>query len=114
MPDTLASTLDRFRFHFVGEEELQCAVEQVLTDEGFSFSREHSLTEADRIDFLVGGVGLEIKVDGSLSQVTRQLHRYAQCEEVKSLVLLTSRRKHCKMPPEMNGKTLTVIWVSSL
>ena len=81
---------------------------------GASCEREAHLGPGDIIDFLVGSVGIEVKIDGSLSSITRQLHRYAQYERIGSLILMTTRMKHLRLPDEMNGKPLVVILVSSL
>jgi hypothetical protein len=64
----------------------------------------------DRIDFLIGGeVGAEVKIDGSLTEVTTQLHRYAQSDRVKALVLISSRMRLDNMPSTLNGKPLRVV-----
>jgi len=69
---------------------------------------EVRLTAADRIDFMVGRIGIELKIKGSLSDVTRQLHRYAQSPDVDALLLVTTRMKLRHMPPTMNGKPVLV------
>ncbi len=62
----------------------------------------------NRIDFLVGRTGLELKVDGSLQAVTSQLSRYAQADRVDALVLLTTKLRLCRVPPMLNGKPVVV------
>lgn len=112
--DELCEILMRYRFNHTSEAELQDGVAEVLGRHGLAFEREAALDGRDRIDFLVGALGVEIKVDGSLSLVTRQVHRYLQCDRVEGLVVLTSRQKHANLPPEINGKPVQVLWVSSL
>ncbi len=92
------------------EVRLQDGIAACLTDHGFAFVRERRLTNADVIDFLVdGSVGLEVKVDGSLSEVTRQLHRYAQSDCVKEILLITTRSKHRALASLFAGKPVRVL-----
>lgn len=107
----VAELLRAHAFTCGNEAELQQAIGAVLTGAGIEHRREVRLTERDRIDFLVGGVGLEVKVDGSLSAVTRQLHRYAQRPEVGSLLLVTTRPQHRAAPRELCGKPVRVVLV---
>lgn len=109
--DLIEELLRSYRFNFATEAELQSAVETILIENKFEFIREFNLTEKDRIDFLIGSVGLEIKIGFSYADVIRQLHRYAQSERIEALILLTSRLQH-SMPLEINGKTLCTINIS--
>ena len=112
--DELCEVLGGYRFNHTSEVELQDGVAEALGRHGIEYEREALLDGRDRIDFLVGDLGLEIKVDGSLSLVTRQVHRYLQCERVSGVVVLTSRQKHANLPETISGKPVRVVWVSSL
>ena len=106
--------LKGYRVHHVNERELQDAVAQMLTKHGIAFEQEKTLTAQERIDFLVeGGVGIEIKVKGSPAQVARQLQRYAKCEEITSLILLTSRMQAGAQLDAYLGKPVRVLNVMS-
>lgn len=107
----LEKILHSYRFNFTSEDELQTAVEAVLNENKIEFLREFQLSKKDRIDFLIGSVGLEIKIGFSYADVIRQLHRYAQSDRIEALILLTSRLQH-SMPLEINGKTLCTINIS--
>ena len=107
--ETLLSVLGSYRFNAVNEDQLQLGVASALQGAGIPFEREVRLNAADRIDFLVGEFGLECKIEGSLSSIIRQLHRYAQHDRVKSLVLLTTRCTHQRAPEELNGKPVRVL-----
>lgn len=108
---TIENLLRSYRFNFTSEEELQSAVEAIFTENQVNFAREYRLSGKDRIDFLIGTIGLEIKVGFSYADVIRQLHRYAQSPQIEALILLTSRLQH-QMPQEINGKILCTVNIS--
>jgi hypothetical protein len=111
--DVLAQ-LRRCRFNFTCERELQDGVAQLLDGLGVEYEREHGFGPEDRIDFWFpsDGMGVEVKIQESLTDVTRQLHRYAGRDEVKVLVLLTTKMAHRRMPEEMCGKPIHVVYLS--
>ena len=102
----LATAIYNTKFHYKDEKELQRGIGILLTQLGLTFEAEHLLSAWDRIDFLVGDIGIEVKVDSPQSLVTRQLWRYSKCSEIQSLILVTTRSKHLSLPAEMNGKTI--------
>lgn len=104
----LMNLFGAYRFHFNDEGQLQSGVERVFAENNLEAVRECKLSPGDRVDFFCGGVGVECKVGGSLSEVTRQLHRYAELPEVASLILITSRAKHLGVAREMCGKRVDV------
>ena len=98
------------RYAYTSEAELQEGIERVLIEEGIAYEREVALSPGDRIDFLVGeGIGVEVKIDGSISALTRQIHRYAQHDRISSLVVVTSRSRLANLPSSMNEKTVRVV-----
>jgi len=102
----------RFRYH--SEKELQRGVSLVLDSLGIPYKPEFPMTPRDRIDFLVGDIGIECKSDDSkggtsLAAVTRQLFRYAQSPLVKELILITTLSKHKNLPKTMNDKPLYIV-----
>ena len=107
--DDLHALLSRFAFRFASEADLQDGIETVLRDAGIAYERERILTKRDRIDFMVGGVGVEVKIAGGQAEVLRQLARYAGRVEVASLLLVTSRVQLGNMPPDICGKRLRVL-----
>jgi hypothetical protein len=108
MIDTIARALRSHRFRCDSEADLQEGISRVLTEAGLPHRREHHLGP-DRVDFFLAGIALEVKIDGSLSAVTRQLHRYAQHPDVHSVLLVTTRALHDRMPVAMCGKPVAVI-----
>ncbi len=105
--DRLATLLLARRFRFATEEDLQRGIESVLVSAGEPFRREERLTKKDRVDFLAGTIGIEVKIGGSLSQVTRQLLRYAP--HVDGLILVTARAQLDQLPPVLGEKPLRVV-----
>lgn len=89
---------------YMSEDELQEALAAVLGD---SAVREVRLSDGrSRIDILMHGVGVEVKVAGSLADVIRQLDRYAACEEIRELVLVTTRSKHHHIPALIGARRI--------
>jgi len=109
----IESLLRSYSFCFSSEAELQAGLASAL--KGFEFQREFTLSQKDRIDFLIGDIGLEVKVEGNLAAVTRQLHRYSEFRKIGALILVTTRMRHAiGLPVEMNGKPLRIHVITSL
>ena len=101
------------RFNFTGEKELQSALEQAFTAAELEFEREVSLSKKDRIDFLFpGGLGVEVKVDGSKNNLIRQLHRYAAHERIEHLLVITNKSRLASMPGTLNEKNVHAITIN--
>ena len=86
---------------------MQVAIAEHLDRHGFAPRREVILTDADRIDILVGRTGIEVKIAGAPLAVARQLQRYAHSPDIDVLILATTRASHCaELPPVLAGKPL--------
>lgn len=108
--DDIVSLIRAHRFDLSSEDALQQGLAQVLSGSSFKHQREVALTKADRIDFMVEGCGIEVKVDGGALAALRQLHRYAQHRDVKSLLLVTTRASHVgQLPTTMNEKPVQAV-----
>jgi hypothetical protein len=99
------------RFRYANEAELQRGLEQALTADGIEHEREVEIAPGCRVDFLAGGVAVEVKIDGGCNEVLRQLHRYVGSDLVKALLLVTSRERHGQIRSvgQMNGKPIRVV-----
>lgn len=97
------------RFHWRGEKDLQDGIEFVLRGESIGYEREHKLGSLGVIDFLVGRVGVEVKIKGQASSVIAQLKRYASHPEVDELLLVTGRMQLTRMPDHIDGVPLHVV-----
>ena len=109
MTTRIAKLLAEYRFDTTTEDDLQCGIAAVLQQAKINYSCEVALTKADRIDFLVDGCGVEVKTAGTPNAVLRQLYRYAASEQVKSLLLVTTRPQHNSLPDMIDGKPLQVL-----
>jgi len=112
-PQALADLLSRYRYDCASEFELQNGIEEVLKDSSFDYEREVRLSKEDRVDFLVDRIGIEIKIDGSTTELLRQLARYAKHEKIKCLVVVTSRSRLTSLPERLGGKPILTVNVSN-
>ncbi len=94
--------LSRHRFDVSEEKSLQEQLGDVFKLNGIDFKREVQLSAHDRIDFLVGDIGIEVKIKGSPSAIYQQCRRYCALEQVKELLLITGRSMG--LPGEIEGK----------
>lgn len=113
-PEAIVSEILQHRYRFQREIDLQDGIMQVLVAAKVPFAREHCIdgVQADRVDFMLNDVALEVKTAGSISSVMRQLHRYSQHESVAAIVLVTSRAMHNRMPESFNGKPVHVVYLA--
>jgi hypothetical protein len=107
-PQKLVTLLNGYRYSLDSENALQEGIAKSLRRENVEFEREVPLTKRDRIDFMVGRIGLEVKIGGTFSMLLRQLDRYAQCPEVDALVVMASRSRLTNVPCELRGKPICV------
>lgn len=115
MPTSLAPVVEAisaFRYRFANEDELQQGIDRALRAHlaDACVIREHHLGRADRPDFFLRdlGIAVEVKVAGSRMEVVRQLQRYALHDEVRGVVLVTTRTCH-EMPADLCGKPVAVV-----
>lgn len=92
-PPPLIAALDALRFDGTDEYSLQRDIAAALSAAGVAFEAEVALSRTDRIDFLAGVVGIEVKVDGSPSSVARQCIRYLSHDQVEALVVVSARAR---------------------
>ena len=110
----IAAAISANRYRYNQETQLHEAIEQVLAEAEIAAVREAHLTSAERIDFLAGRVGIEVKIAGRAPDVQRQLRRYAASPDIGALVLVTTRARHRGMPREISGKPVRVVWLSGV
>lgn len=95
---------------YTNEADLQRAIADHLTNRGYTVEREVELSGADRIDIYLPVLrfGIEVKINGSLSQVQRQLTRYAASPAIDALILVTTRARHSRLPHTINDVPVAV------
>jgi len=104
--EELDATLRKFRFNFTGEKELQRGLAKAFEGLSEPFIAEHKFSSQDIFDFYwpAKHVIVEVKVDGTLSALTRQIHRYLQHEEVRGVLVVVSRPPLMNLPDTINKK----------
>jgi hypothetical protein len=110
----VASVIKAQRYRYADEAHLQEAIAGALAAAGIEAVREVRLAPADKIDFMVGSLGIEVKIAGQSPAVARQLLRYAKSEVVAELMLVTTRPRHRDMPRDIGGKAVHVVWLSGI
>lgn len=109
--DELHEGLSRYKYRFDSEVVLQDALQAALETLGYSYQREVKLDAKSRIDFLVGALGIEVKVGGGLAPMLRQIHRYLAFPEVEGLLLVTTKSSHKGLVSVLQGKPVRVLQV---
>ena len=112
--ETVLAALKRLRAPLQrGEYDLHTLVLSELVEAGLRAEHEALLAPRCRIDFLCGGVGIEIKRGRvERAKVLAQLLRYAESGRVEALVLVTERS--LSLPDTLAGVPLTVVCLSRL
>lgn len=108
--DDIADLLGRYRISGLHEDKVQKDIAAIFDQHDITHTREARLSARDRIDFLVGNVGVEVKTQGSLPALLRQLSRYATHENVTSLLLVTATpRLLVGLPDTIGGVPLCAL-----
>ena len=95
------------------EMDIHQMVAQRLNEAGLPFVHEAKLGPGCRIDYLVDKIGIEIKKGKpDAAAVKKQLMRYAACDGVEAIVLLTQRS--VSVPESVLGKPVHVIVLNQL
>ena len=96
-----------------GEYDLHRLVMDVLDEGGIPWEHEVRLAPRCRIDLMCGGVGIEIKRGAvDKTRILEQLRRYAACERVEGLILVTE--KTVPVPHAIDGKPVRLICLNRL
>lgn len=103
---SLVHLIESLRLPLSREKVLQRELSPFLDRFGESVQREHDLGDGDVIDFLVDGVGLELKIKGQRRAIFRQCERYCRHDAVKALVLATNAAMG--LPATIAGKPVFV------
>lgn len=119
MAENVLEALRAMRPPFVlYEADIHRMVGERLSECGLAYLHEAAIAKGCRIDYLIGGVGVEIK-KGKPKHTTlvEQLNRYARSEKIESLIVVSWRSVN--LPQSVGGKpvyslTLSQLWGVSL
>lgn len=111
MVGRVVAVLKRARLATGREDDTQVDVARALTAADIAFQREHRLTNADRLDFWLDGLVIEVKLRGSKAAIFRQLERYARHPDVRAILLVTGTAMG--LPPEIEGRPAYYLSVGS-
>jgi len=100
----LAQLICGHRFTYRDEPQLHDGLAALFAAHRVPVQREVPLSGSDRIDFLAGRVGIEVKTHGQPAAVARQLQRYAGSDRIDALVLVTAVARHSRLPATLGGK----------
>ena len=115
----LLGMLLSYQIPYGNERAMQTCIGKILEDNNIEYIPEHCFCDRDRIDFWLPEqrIALECKVDGGATKVLSQLLRYAEHEQVGSVILVTCRARHRSEMSDLttlNNKPFSLIWVASL
>ena len=95
------------------EEELHAQAAQALEAAGIGAAHEVRLAPRCRIDFMAGGIGIEIKKKRpERAKLIAQLSRYAACPQVRALIVVAPRGVN--LPRQIGGKPVTMLALERL
>ena len=96
-----------------GEYDLHRLVMDALDAADIPWAHEVKLGPCCRIDLMCGGVGIEIK-RGKVekARILAQLRKYADCEQVQGLILVTE--KTVPLPHTICGKPVRLVCLNRL
>ncbi len=105
--DEVIKVLERHRFILGSESTVQKQVAEALTEAAINFDREYRLDPHNRIDFMAGITGIEVKLKGSRRAILRQVTRYCDFAVLGNLILLSSVAMG--MPQAINGRRIRIV-----
>ena len=111
-PERLICLIGSVRLDLSTEGAVQRGLGRLLDEERIPYKAEVILAPSDRIDFLVGRVGVEVKIGHPRRAILRQLERYARSDRVDTLLLVSS----APFPSagfEVGGKPVHVVNLST-
>lgn len=110
----LTRTLSGLRIPLiVNEYQLHEHIAAALRDGGFVIQHEATLAPRCRIDFLIDGVGIEVKRGKpQKAALIRQCARYLASEQLDALILVLDTS--VSLPRELGGKPLITFGLNKL
>jgi len=108
--DIIFSKIRSYRINGNKESDYHAGMKRILDVANIRYVHEYILSDKDRIDFYLPDfqIGIEIKIDGSVEQVNRQMRKYADSDDIRTLFLYTTRNRHINVAPELGGKPIYI------
>jgi len=100
------------RYRYRDEATLHEALSAVLDEAKVTHEHEVRIT-GGRIDFVVGRVGIEVKVKGSVEVLRRQLEGYSADRDINELLVVTTRPAHRAVPDRVGDKRVRVVVIGA-
>jgi hypothetical protein len=105
--DAVAAAFSGKRFPLEDEVRAQVVIHEALRARFGGLVEREASAPGGRIDFRVADIGVEIKLKGAPSAITRQVARYLDSPSLSGLVLVTA--KAVPLPPMLKGKPVRVV-----
>lgn len=105
--ERIIGIIETSRINLSTETAAQRGLSDLFVKSEIKAEAETRLTPKDRIDFMIGSIGIEVKIGSSRRSILRQLERYAACDQVQSLILVTAIA-FPSMGFEINGKPVRI------
>ncbi|MBN1777495.1 MAG: hypothetical protein JW811_05170 [Clostridiales bacterium] len=114
MIEAVLGALREIRIPYVlFEMDIHYHVREALAAGDIAFTHEAKLGKGCRIDYLAGGVGIEIKKGKpNKKRLMKQLERYLAHDGIESIVVVSWF--NVRIPPEINGKRAEQVVLSQL
>ncbi len=111
--DEIVAAIQDIRPRYASEIGVQDAIEAALVAAGIPYFREAALSRDDRPDFSCGrddrAIAIEVKTEGSVGMIERQLARYLGHPTIVGLVLVTTRIRQSAVVRTLLGKPIRVV-----
>lgn len=86
----IVTALSRCRFSLAREKETQAEIAAIFDRASIGHRREVDLGDRNIIDFMLGEIGIEVKIDGSKRAIFAQCKRYCETGKLSDLILVTN------------------------
>jgi hypothetical protein len=111
--DAVRAAFRSKRHRYSNEIELHHSLAATLVEAGIEFEREVKIV-GGRIDFLIGDLGVEVKVGGSAAALARQVARYTAEPRVGRILIVTTRPVHRAVHGTANEVVVDVLVIGAL
>ena len=99
----------------IAEFDLQNKIATALYVAEIPYDREHLLGKGSRVDFLAGGVAIEVKKGKpNRAKLVTQIDRYAAYDDVVAVVIVVETSLFIPIKETSNGKPCAVVGLQKL